>query len=95
MHRLRDLKANRIQVLHGSPNYWKDELPGSVFFAAIPFGMEQEESEKWLNADGLSLWRSLYQSHGIKPFPFGHSGRQMGGWFNKEINAITAMAAII
>lgn len=82
---LRDLKTNKIQILHGCANYWQEEIPGGTFFASVPFGMEQEEAEKWLKADGLSLWRALYQPHGIKPFPCGHSGRQMGGWFNKEI----------
>jgi TRAP-type mannitol/chloroaromatic compound transport system substrate-binding protein len=82
------VKENEIQMLHGSPNYWKEEIPGTVFFAAIPFGMVQAESERWLQAGGLALWRDLYEPYGLKPFPCGHSGMQMGGWFNKLIDSV-------
>jgi TRAP-type mannitol/chloroaromatic compound transport system substrate-binding protein len=79
---------NEIQIVHGTSYYWKEKIPASVFFSSIPFGMSHDEAEKWLNTEGVTLWQNLYQSYNVIPFPCGHSGAQMGGWFNKEINTI-------
>jgi TRAP-type mannitol/chloroaromatic compound transport system substrate-binding protein len=79
------VSANEIQMLHGSANYWKEKMPASVFFASFPFGMNHDESEKWLTTEGLALWQNLYAPYNVIPFPCGHSGYQMGGWYNREI----------
>lgn len=80
--------ANEIQMLHGSANYWRELMPATVFFASLPFGMTHDEADKWLNTEGVPLWQNLYAPHNLIPFPCGHSGYQMGGWFNKEIKTI-------
>jgi TRAP-type mannitol/chloroaromatic compound transport system substrate-binding protein len=79
---------NEVQILHGTSYYWKDVMPATVFFASVPFGMNHDEAETWLKAEGLTLWQELYAPHNVIPFPCGHSGAQMGGWFNREINTM-------
>ncbi|MFK8009247.1 MAG: hypothetical protein AB8H03_22995 [Saprospiraceae bacterium] len=55
------------------------------FFAALPFGKEFEENNDWIeNGGGLELWQKYYDEHlqaNVKVFPFGHSGKQFGGWY--------------
>lgn len=74
---------------HGASYYWKGKIPASVFFTAIPFGMNAQEMNGWLHyGGGLELWREAYAPFNIIPFAGGSSGVQMAGWFNREINSI-------
>jgi TRAP-type mannitol/chloroaromatic compound transport system substrate-binding protein len=82
---LQAVKDNQIQLLHTSPNYFKEDIKGSIFFGSVPFGMEHDDVDKWLRTEGLQLWEQLYVQHGLLPFPCGHSGKQFGGWYNREI----------
>ena len=78
-----------VQAGHSAAYYWKGKIPASVFFTAIPFGMNAQETNAWLyEGDGLNLWQALYAKHNLVPFPGGNTGVQMAGWFNKEIKSI-------
>jgi TRAP-type mannitol/chloroaromatic compound transport system substrate-binding protein len=74
---------------HGAAYYWKGKIPSSVFFTAVPFGLNAQEMNGWLHyGGGLELWREAYAPAGIIPLAGGNSGVQMAGWFNKEINSV-------
>lgn len=74
---------------HGAAYYWKGKIPSSVFFTAVPFGLNAQEINAWLHyGGGLELWREAYAPFNIIPFAGGNSGVQMAGWFNREINSI-------
>lgn len=74
---------------HGAAYYWKGKIPASVFYTAIPFGLNAQEQNAWIHyGGGLELWREAYAPSNIIPFAGGNSGVQMAGWFNKEINSI-------
>ncbi|MBY6018100.1 TRAP transporter substrate-binding protein [Ferrimonas balearica] len=74
---------------HSAAYYWKGKTPAAQFFASIPFGMNAQEMNGWLNyGGGMALWREVYAPFGIIPLVGGNTGVQMGGWFNKEINSI-------
>lgn len=82
------VSAGTAQMGHSAAYYWKGKLPAAQFFGAVPFGMNANEMNAWLyHGGGLELWQKAYQPFGLKPFPAGQSGVQMGGWFNKEINS--------
>lgn len=67
--------------------YWAGKLPAAQLFASVPFGMNAQQVNAWLQTgDGMALWESLYADFGLIPLPGGNSGVQMGGWFNREIN---------
>ena len=52
------------------------------FFAALPFGLNGEEMESWINyGGGMALWEELYEPFNLIPIPGGNTGVQMGGWF--------------
>lgn len=74
---------------HGAAYYWKGKVPASVFFTAVPFGMNAQEMNGWLTrGGGLELYREAYAPFGLIPMVGGSTGTQMAGWFNKEINSL-------
>ena len=74
---------------HGAAYYWKGKVPSSVFFTAVPFGLNAQETFGWLHyGGGLELWEEAYAPYNLIPMGGGSTGVQMGGWFNKEINSI-------
>lgn len=74
---------------HGAAYYWKGKIPWSVFFTAIPFGLNAQEMNAWLHyGGGLELWQETYAPANIIPLAGGSTGVQMAGWFNREINSV-------
>jgi TRAP-type mannitol/chloroaromatic compound transport system substrate-binding protein len=74
---------------HGAAYYWKGKVPSSVFFTAVPFGLNAQEMNGWLHyGGGLELWEEAYAPFNLVPMAGGSSGVQMAGWYNKEINSI-------
>ena len=74
---------------HGAAYYWRGKLPIAAMFATVPFGMNAQEMNGWLNyGGGKELWQELYEPFGLVPFAAGNTGVQMAGWFNKEINSL-------
>ncbi len=74
---------------HGAAYYWKGKIPWSVFFTAIPFGLNAQETNAWLHyGGGLELWQETYAPANIIPLAGGSTGVQMAGWFNREINSV-------
>ena len=74
---------------HGAAYYWKGKTPAAQFFAAVPFGLNAQETNGWIYyGGGQALWDDLYAQFNLKPFLAGNTGVQMGGWFNREINSL-------
>ncbi|WP_372874204.1 TRAP transporter substrate-binding protein [Pseudomonas sp.] len=74
---------------HGAAYYWKGKVPAAQFFTAVPFGLSTAEMNAWLSkGGGQALWDEAYAPYGVKPLVVGNTGMQMGGWYNKEINAL-------
>ena len=74
---------------HGAAYYWKGKVPSSVFFTAVPFGLNAQETFGWLHyGGGLELWEEAYAPFNLVPMAGGSTGVQMAGWFNKEINSM-------
>ncbi len=83
------VQSGRIQMGHAASYYWQGKMPASVFFTAVPFGLNPAGMRGWLHGAGaIELWEELYRPFGITPLPAGNTGMQMGGWFNKEINKV-------
>lgn len=83
------VSSGASELGNGAAYYWAGKAPSAQFFASIPFGMNAQQMNAWLySGGGLQLWQDLYKKFGLKVFPSGNTGMQMGGWFNKEINTI-------
>jgi TRAP-type mannitol/chloroaromatic compound transport system substrate-binding protein len=78
-----------VEMGHGSAYYWKGKIPAAPFFTTVPFGLNAQEMNAWLNyGGGLELWREAYEPFNLIPFPGGNTGVQMAGWFNKKIETM-------
>ncbi len=74
---------------HGAAYYWKGKVPSSVFFTAVPFGLNAQEMNGWLHyGGGIELWEEAYAPFNLVPMAGGSTGVQMAGWYNREINSI-------
>jgi len=89
------VSAGTAELGHGAAYYWKGKSEATQFFAAVPFGMNAQEMNAWLfYGGGLELWHEVYAPFGILPAVCGNSGVQMGGWFNREINALEDLVGL-
>ena len=85
-----DAVANgTAQIGHAGAYYWKGKAQATQLFGAVPFGMNATEMTGWLyHGGGMELWRDVYRRFGLVPALAGHTGVQMGGWFNREIQSV-------
>src|SRR5476649_299599 len=80
---------------HSAAFYWQGKMPASAFFTTVPFGLTPSEHVAWVEAGGgQALWDELYAPFGVKPFMGGNTGVCMGGWFRREIGALSDMRGL-
>jgi TRAP-type mannitol/chloroaromatic compound transport system substrate-binding protein len=78
-----------VEMGTASPLFWARKVPAMVYLTCIPFGLTAQEQNAWFEfGGGQELADRAYAEVECKFFPFGNTGMQMGGWFNKEINSI-------
>ena len=83
------VSSGAADLYHAIEYYWQDRSRAFNFFAAVPFGLTAGEMAAWIyDGGGQALWDELSAGFNIKPFQAGNTGAQMGGWYNKEINAV-------
>jgi len=89
------VSSGSVEMGHSAAYYWKGKIPAAPFFTSVPFGMNAQEFNGWINyGGGLALWRELYAPYNLIPFPGGNTGVQMGGWFNTEINSVADLKGL-
>ena len=77
-------------MYHGAEYYWASKSSGFPFFTAVPFGMTAQEIMGWIDfGGGRELWEELSGQFGIISFQAANTGHQMGGWFKREIDALS------
>lgn len=90
------VSGGTAEMGHASAYYWKGKHEATQFFSAVPFGLTAQEINGWLSyGGGQELWDELYAGFGLKAFPAGNTGVQMGGWFNREINALEDFSGLV
>ena len=89
------VSAGTAEMCHGAAYYWAGKAQATQFFASVPFGMNAQQMNAWITSGGgLALWEELYAPFNLIPIPAGNSGVQMGGWFNREINATSDLQGL-
>lgn len=75
---------------HASPMFLAGKWQAATFFGLVPFGLNAMEHCAWMyHGGGQELQNKAYRDLlGIQAFTCGHTGTQMAGWFNKEINSL-------
>ncbi|MEK9673079.1 MAG: TRAP transporter substrate-binding protein [Rhodospirillaceae bacterium] len=83
-----EVASGNSQAYIAADYYWKGKHPAWAYFTAVPFGLTYVEMDAWMKyGGGQKLMDEVGAQFGIKGFPCGNTGVQMGGWFNKEINS--------
>jgi TRAP-type mannitol/chloroaromatic compound transport system substrate-binding protein len=83
------VSSGNAEMSHSVSYYWQGKSPAFNFFTAVPFGLTATEHAAWITyGGGQELWDEVAAPFDIKPFLRASTGVQMGGWFNKEINAL-------
>jgi TRAP-type mannitol/chloroaromatic compound transport system substrate-binding protein len=83
-----EVASGKSQAYIAADYYWKGKHPGWAYFTAVPFGLVYSEMDAWMKyAGGQDLLDKIGAEFGIKGFPCGNTGVQMGGWFNKEMES--------
>jgi TRAP-type mannitol/chloroaromatic compound transport system substrate-binding protein len=89
------VSSGTAEMSHDASYYHLSKSPATGFYTAVPYGMTANELNAWIYyGGGQELWDELYAPFGIKAFIAGNTGCQMGGWFRKEINAITDLQGL-
>ena len=89
------VSGGSVEMGHGASYYWAGIEPAFQFFTSIPFGMNAQQMNAWLDyGGGKELWEELYALFNIVPFPCGNTGGQMGGWYNRRIESIDSFRGL-
>lgn len=73
------------QIAHASPLYWKGKNEAFVAFASVPFGLDAEGYNIWLQEKGgAEMLNELYAPFNMISFPAGQTGQEMGLFSNKK-----------
>jgi len=82
------VSSGTIDMYHTDEVYFVSKSPALNFFAAVPYGLTADELSSWITfGGGQALWDEVDAQFNIKPLLATNTGVQMGGWFNKEMNA--------
>lgn len=83
------LEEGTADLYHSADYYYQGKATALAFFTTVPFGFRPDEMDAWLHhAGGWKLWDEVSGQFGVKVFPCGNTGSQMGGWFKKEMKTL-------
>ena len=93
---LNAVEEGAVPIGHTVSHYYADRGPVTAFGSGLPFGLTARQQNAWLyEGGGLGMLQEAYAARfNIIQFPAGNSGVQMGGWFNKEINAVADLEGL-
>ena len=89
------VQQGAIEAAHTAPYYFYGKNETFAIGGAIPFGLNSRQMSAWtFHGNGLQLMREFYAGYNIINFACGNTGAQMGGWFRKEIKALSDMKGL-
>ena len=79
-----------VEMCGTASYYYFGKDPTFAFGTAVPFGLNARMQNAWQYfGGGMELMNDFYKKFNIIAFPSGNTGCQMGGWFRKEIKAVS------
>lgn len=82
------VQEGTADLYHSADYYYQGKSQAYAFFTAVPMGFRPDEIDAWIHhGGGQALWDEVGGQFGIKHFPCGNTGSQMGGWFNKPVTS--------
>ena len=89
------VQAGSVQCGHTASYYYVGKNPALAFGTTVPFGLNAQQQNAWFYyGGGLEVMHKLYADFGIINFPAGNTGTQMGGWFKREIKAVSDLQGL-
>ena len=89
------VRTGQYEMAHSASYYWKGKDINTMFFTTLPFGMIASEQYAWFyHGGGMELMNEVYGKYGVRSYPGGNTGNQMGGWFRKEINSVADLKGL-
>ncbi len=89
------VQQGTVQVGQTASYYYTGKNPALAFDTCVPFGLTARQQSAWLaEGGGLDLVNGLFSDFGIRSFPSGNTGVQMGGWFNREVNSLSELQGL-
>lgn len=89
------VQSGEYELGHSASYYWKSRDPNFLFFTTMPFGMLPVEQYAWFyHGGGQELMDEAYAPYGLRSYPGGNTGSQMGGWFQKRIRSAESLAGL-
>jgi TRAP-type mannitol/chloroaromatic compound transport system substrate-binding protein len=83
------IQQGTADLYHSADYYYRGKNEGFGWYTTVPFGFTANEMDSWLiHGGGQQLWDELGSKFGVKSFPCGNTGSQMGGWFRKPIKSL-------
>ncbi|WP_413168281.1 TRAP transporter substrate-binding protein [Capilliphycus salinus ALCB114379] len=89
------VEAGTAECGHTASFYYIERVPALAFGTGVPFGLNAQQQQAWLQSGGgLAALQSLYAELGVRNFPGGSTGGQMGGWFKREVNTLADLKGL-
>ena len=88
-------QSGTAQVAHTVSYYFTGKHPALAFDSGLPFGMTARQRFAWLfEGGGVELMDDLFARFGVRSFPAGSTGVQMGGWFRRRVDTLDDMKGL-
>ncbi|KQT88869.1 ABC transporter substrate-binding protein [Methylobacterium sp. Leaf466] len=87
------VSAGTVEMGYGPATLAKD--PVFALATALPFGLNARgQSAWWLQGGAADLFGEVFGKQGLVALPAGNTGAQMGGWFRREIKAVSDLQGL-
>ena len=84
-----------VQIGQSCSYYYTGKNPALAFDTCVPFGMTARQQQAWLGeGGGGELMAKVFSDFGIRSFPSGNTGAQMGGWFKQELDGLNGLKGL-
>jgi TRAP-type mannitol/chloroaromatic compound transport system substrate-binding protein len=89
------VQAGTVHAGQTASYYYTGKHPALAFDTCVPFGLTARQHSAWLlEAGGDALVQELFADFGVRVFPAGNTGTQMGGWFKREISSLADLRGL-
>jgi TRAP-type mannitol/chloroaromatic compound transport system substrate-binding protein len=92
---LEAVQNGSVECGHTASYYYLGKNPALAFGTAVPFGLTAQQQNAWLyESGGLEAIDRLYSDFGVRSFPAGNTGAQMGGWFKRPLQGVASLQGL-
>jgi TRAP-type mannitol/chloroaromatic compound transport system substrate-binding protein len=89
------VQQGTVQIGQSASYYYVGKNPALAFDTCVPFGLTARQQHAWLlEAGGLELVNARMADFGVRSFPGGNTGVQMGGWFKPEVRTLSDLEGL-